>query len=132
MNETGLAAFLDSFERCIQNDKFITVFYDIFLGSSDEIPGFFVGTNFAKQRRVLKSSLYEMVAVSARRSVDPTALDGLTERHQALKIQARHYELWLESLISAAAQCDPYFTAKTAQVWREAFDIGIEYMKSNA
>ena len=132
MNETDLAVFLDSFERCVQNDRFFKIFYEIFLDSSDEIPAFFVKTDFAKQRRVLKSSLYEMVAMSARRSVDPSVLGALTEKHRELKIKPYHYELWMQSLISAAALCDPYFNPEVAQVWRDAFQAGINYMKSNA
>jgi hemoglobin-like flavoprotein len=130
MNETDLALFLDSFERCIQNDQFIKAFYEIFLDSSVEIPTFFVGTNFAKQRRVLKASLYEMIAASARRTIDLSALSALTQRHRELKVQPHHYELWLDSLISAVAKCDPYFNPKVAQVWRDAFQAGIDFMKA--
>jgi hemoglobin-like flavoprotein len=132
MNETDLALFLDSFERCIQNDRFIKAFYEIFIGSSEEIAAFFEGTNFAKQRRVLKASLYEMIAVSARRTVDPSALSALTQRHRELKVQPHHYEIWMQSLISAVAGCDPYFNPEIARVWRDAFQVGINYMKANA
>jgi hemoglobin-like flavoprotein len=132
MNETDLALFLDSFERCLQNDRFIKVFYEIFIHSSEEIPAFFVGTDFAKQRRVLKSSLYEMVAVSARRIADPSALSALTQRHRELKVQPHHYELWMQSLISAVAACDSYFNQDVERVWRDAFQIGINYMKDGA
>ena len=132
MNETDLALFLDSFERCIQNERFIKVFYEIFTASSEEIAAFFVGTDFAKQRRVLKSSLYEMIAVSARRSADPSALSALTQLHLDLKVQAHHYELWMQSLISAVADCDPYFNPEIARVWRVAFQVGINYMKAGA
>ena len=130
MNETDLALFLDSFERSIQNDQFIKAFYDIFLDSSVEIPTFFVGTNFAKQRRVLKASLFEMIAASARRTIDLSALSALTQRHRELKVQPHHYELWLDSLISAVEKCDPYFNPEVAQVWRDAFQAGINFMKA--
>jgi hemoglobin-like flavoprotein len=132
MNETDLALFLDSFERCLQNDRFIKVFYEFFIDSSEEIPAFFVGTDFTKQRRVLKSSLYEMVAVSARRTADTSALSVLTQRHRELKIQPHHYELWMQSLISAVAKCDSYFNQDVARVWRDAFQVGINYMKDSA
>ena len=132
MNEADLALFLDSFERCIQIDRFIKVFYEIFIGSSEEIPVFFVETDFAKQRRILKASLYEMVAVSARRTADPSALSALTQRHRELKIQPHHYELWMQSLISAVAECDPYFNPDIARVWGDAFQVGINYMKAGA
>ena len=132
MNETDLTLFLDSFERCLQNDRFIKVFYEIFIASSEEIPAFFVGTDFAKQRRVLKASLYEMVAVSARRTADTSALSALTQRHRELKIQPHHYELWMQSLVSAVAKCDLYFNQDVARVWRDAFQVGINYMKDGA
>ena len=132
MNEADLALFLDSFERCLQDERFIKVFYEIFIASSEEIPTFFVGTDFAKQRRVLKASLYEMVAVSARRTADPSALSALTQRHRELKIQPHHYELWMQSLILAVAKCDSYFNQDVARVWRDAFQVGINYMKDGA
>lgn len=132
MNEEDLALFLDSFERCINNDTFIQEFYEIFLGSSEEIPGFFQHTNFSKQRRMLRVSLYEMVAASARRTVDLSSLSRLTQRHRDLNIQPRHYDLWMQSLISAVSVCDKYFDATVARVWHEAFRAGIDYMKSGS
>lgn len=132
MNEADLALFLDSFERCVQKDRFIQVFYEIFLGSSEEIPAFFTRTDFSKQRRVLKSSLFDMVAASARRTADLSALSALTQRHRELKIKPHHYELWLQSLISAVAECDPHFNPEVARVWRDAFQSGINYMKAGA
>lgn len=132
MTETDLALFLDSFERCVQNDQFLKVFYEIFLGSAEDIPAFFKHTDFAKQRRILKLSLYEMITVSAKRTADPSVLSALTQRHRELKIQPHHYDLWLQSLISAVAKCDPHFNPEIAQVWRDAFQAGINYMKANA
>jgi hemoglobin-like flavoprotein len=132
MNEADLALFLDSFERCVQSDRFIKVFYDIFLCSSEEIPAFFTKTDFSRQRRVLKSSLYDMVAASARRAADLSALSMLTQRHRELKIQPHHYELWMQSLISAVAECDPFYNPEIGRIWRDAFESGIEYMKTSA
>lgn len=132
MNETDLALFLDSFERCVQNEQFLKVFYEIFLGSAEDIPAFFMNTDFARQRRILKSSLYEMITVSAKRTADPSVLSVLTQRHRELKIQPHHYDLWLQSFISAVAECDPHFNSEIAQVWHAAFHAGINYMKANA
>ena len=130
MNEEDLGLFLDSFERCIKNERFIPAFYEFFLGSSEEIRGFFNGTDFSRQRRVLKVSLYEMIAASARRSVDMTELSPLTERHRNLKIQPHHYEIWMQSLIQAVEECDRYFTPEIERVWREAFRAGIGFMQT--
>lgn len=131
MIEADLSLFLDSFERCIRNEQFTKTFYDIFLNTSDEIPPFFAHTNFAKQRRILRSSLYDMITASARRSVDLTVLAKLTQRHRELKVKPHHYDLWLQSLIATVAICDPLFSDKIAGVWREAFQTGVDYMKEN-
>lgn len=132
MTEAELSLFLDSFERCMQNQCFIKAFYDVFLNASEEIPAFFTHTDFSKQRRILKSSLYDMVTASARRTVDCSMLSKLTERHRELKVQPHHYDLWLQSLIKAVAECDPLFTAEVGEIWREAFQAGIAYMKMHA
>jgi hemoglobin-like flavoprotein len=73
-----------------------------------------------------------MIAASARRSVDLTALAPLTERHRNLKIQPQHYEIWMQSLIQAVEECDRYFNPEVGRVWREAFRAGIAYMQSGA
>ncbi len=132
MNEPDLALFLDSFEQCLQNDRFIRVFYDAFLSSSAEIPPLFAQTDFALQRRALRASLYVMVAASARRQADLSTLAELAQRHRALRIKPHHYELWMQSLLSAVEQCTEHFDAEVARVWREAFRSGIDYMKSGA
>ena len=132
MNETDLALFLDSFEKCIQNDRFIRVFYDVFLDSSTEIRPLFAQTDFALQRRALRASLYVMVAASARRQADLSTLADLAQRHRVLRIKPHHYELWMQSLLSAVEQCTEHFDAEVARVWREAFRSGIDYMKSGA
>jgi hypothetical protein len=38
----------------------------------------------------------------------------------------------MQSLISAVAECDPYFNPEIARVWRDAFQVGINYMKAGA
>ena len=129
MNENDLALFLDSLERCMKNDRFISIFYDIFLSSSCEIPAFFADTNFSRQRRILKSALYETITVTVRRIADLSALSGLSRRHQALQIEPRHYDLWIQSLISAVERCDPHYDRDVGRVWREAFQPAIDYMK---
>jgi hemoglobin-like flavoprotein len=132
MNEADLALFLDSFERCIQDDRFIRVFYDKFLESSEEVRALFAKTDFALQRRALRASLYVMVAASARRQSDLSTLSELAERHRALRIRPHHYELWMRSLLSAVEQCTGRFDPEIARVWNEAFRSGIDYMKACA
>ena len=132
MNEADLALFLDSFESCIQDDRFIRVFYDTFLGSSEEVRALFARTDFALQRRALRASLYVMVAASARRQAELSTLSELAARHRALRIKPHHYELWMQSLLTAVAQCTEHFDTEVARVWRDAFRSGINYMKAGA
>jgi|KBSSwiStaDraftv2_1062776.scaffolds.fasta_scaffold00017_47 hemoglobin-like flavoprotein len=132
MNEDDLSRFLDSFESCIENDRFIRVFYDTFLASSAEVRAMFAQTDFTAQRRALRASLYVMVAASARRQTELSSLAELAERHRALRIEPRHYDLWMESLLCAAALCSQQFDDDVARVWRAAFASGIDFMKAEA
>ncbi len=132
MKEADLALFLDSFERCIQDDRFLRVFYDKFLDSSEEVRALFAKTDFALQRRSLRASLYVMVAASARHQADLSTLSELAERHRALRIKRHHYDLWMQSLLSAVEQCSGRFDSEVARVWNEAFRSGIDYMKAYA
>ncbi len=132
MNEADLALFLESFEKCMQDDRFIRVFYDIFLRSSEEVRALFAQTDFALQRRALRASLYVMVAASARGQAELSTLSDLAERHRALHIKPQHYDLWMQSLISAVEQFTGQRDPEVARVWREAFRSGIDYMKARA
>ena len=132
MNESDLALFLDTFEKCIQDDRFLRVFYDTFLESSEEVRALFKQTDFALQRRALRASLYVMVAASARHQADLSTLSELAERHRALRIKPHHYDLWMQSLLSAVAQCTGRSDAEVARVWRDAFRSGIDFMKAGA
>ena len=132
MNEADLALFLNSFESCIQDDRFIRVFYDDFLASSEEVRALFAQTDFALQRRSLRASLYVMVAASARNQAELSSLSELAERHRALRIKPEHYDLWMKSLLTAVAKCTKNPDPNVARVWREAFRSGINYMKASA
>jgi hemoglobin-like flavoprotein len=132
MNDADLELFLDSFESCIQDDRFLRVFYDTFLASSEEVRALFAKTDFASQRRALRASLYVMVAASARHQAELSTLSELAERHRALRIKPHHYELWMQSLLSAVEQCTKNFNTDVARVWRDAFRSGINYMKAGA
>ena len=132
MTEADLALFLNSFDSCIENERFLEIFYDDFMGSSEEVRALFAHTDLPKQRRALKASLYVMVAAIARRQADVSSLVALVERHRALKIRDEHYELWLESLITAAARCSEQWDADTARVWRSALREGIAVMTGGA
>ena len=132
MNEADLALFLDSFERCVQDDRFLRIFYDKFLDSSEEVRAMFAKTDFSLQRRALRASLYVMVAASARKQAELSTLSELAQRHRTLRIKPVHYDLWMQSLLFAVEQVNGRFDAEVARVWSDAFRSGIRYMKADA
>jgi hemoglobin-like flavoprotein len=132
MNEADLSLFLDSFESCMRDDRFVRVFYDKFLGASEEVRALFAKTDFSLQRRALKASLFVMVSASARRQSELSTLSDLAERHRALHIKPHHYDIWMQCLLSAVEQCSGRYDAEVARVWTDAFRSGIDYMKASA
>jgi hemoglobin-like flavoprotein len=56
----------------------------------------------------------------------------LAERHRALNVRPRHYELWLDALCEALAQHDPAFSVELEQMWRHAMQKGIKLMSEPA
>jgi hemoglobin-like flavoprotein len=134
MSESDIAAFHDSFERCMEagSRRFFDIFYDHFLRSSPEVSAKFQGTDFKRQKWVLRSSLYVMVSAVVTRSVDYSALTGIARRHARANrdIPPHLYVLWLDSLIFAARNCDPSFDAASEKTWREAMQRGIDYIAS--
>ena len=61
MRETDIELFNDSLDRCSGRPGFLDRFYELFLASSDEVAEKFERTDFRKQTRVLKASLYIMM-----------------------------------------------------------------------
>ncbi|MFZ0149635.1 MAG: hypothetical protein WAM72_15110, partial [Xanthobacteraceae bacterium] len=56
--------FNDSIERCSCSPDFLRRFYTLFLASSDTVAKKFEHTDFRKQARMLKTSLYIMMSAS--------------------------------------------------------------------
>jgi hemoglobin-like flavoprotein len=133
MTEANIVIFNDSFERCMATGpRFFDVFYDHFLRSSPEVSVKFQGADFNRQKRMLKTSLYKMVAAVVSRSVDCSALGPTAQRHARTDrdIPPHLYTLWLDSLIFAVGACDPHFDVVIEKTWREGMQPGIDYIVS--
>jgi hemoglobin-like flavoprotein len=132
MTEADIIIFQESFERCMVASRFLDTFYDHFLKSSPEVAAKFQGTDFTRQKRMLKVSLYAMVGALVLHSADYSILESTARRHARTdrEIPPHLYALWLDSLIFAAKICDPIFDAKAEQNWREAMQSGIDYIVS--
>ncbi|EAR20356.1 globin [Nitrococcus mobilis] len=127
--------FNDSYERCIDNPNppgFLQRFYKVFLSSSEEVAEKFKNTDFEKQTRVLKASLYYLM-LSCNGSPEAMAhlrrIACLHSRKQ-LDIRPELYDLWLASLLQAAREYDPRFDQQTETAWRQVLSHGIDFMKS--
>jgi hemoglobin-like flavoprotein len=131
MSEREVELFNDSLERCTASADFLHRFYALFLASSGEVAKKFEHTDFRKQTRLLRTSLYIMMLSSD--EPEPGAhLERLAKRHgrAGLDIKPELYDLWLDCLIQTAAEFDPRFDARSASAWRRVLQPGIEFMKS--
>lgn len=124
--------FNDSLERCTASDEFLDRFYELFLTSSREVAEKFRHTDFPKQKRMLKASLYMMILMAEGKSEIQKDLQRIAKRHSRadLDVRAELYSLWLDSLIQAAREFDPRFTPETEIAWRMIMAQGIAFMQS--
>lgn len=129
-----LQFFMDSLYRVSgepgRQHEFVTRFYDVFIGKTPVIAGYFSDTDMSRQKEMLAQSLHEMVEFSTTR----VASERL--RHVALRHSRRErdiapelYEDWLESLIETVREFDLEFTDEVELSWRVVLSPGIAYMK---
>lgn len=124
--------FLKSLERCKKKSTFLDAFYDRFLSSSEEVADMFKYTDFERQHRMLIHSL-EMASHSV--EGDPEALHMLSEqavRHsrENLDIRPGLYPVWLEAIIEAASEHDPFWDGTVEEAWRTVLGHIIHHMIS--
>lgn len=108
-------------------------FYERFMASSDEVRKKFANTNFAAQKEHLLKSLGLAADVI---DGDASAMRHLHERaeshgHRDLDIKPELYDLWLESLMATAEECDPEFTPEIEDAWRSVLGHIIGYMQAH-
>lgn len=132
LSEDEISLFNDSLDRCIANPQFLEIFYDKFTQGSSRVAELFASTDMRRQKRALKASLYTaMMATDGNRpAIDH--LRALGERHHTLGIEADLYDLWLDTLLAAAAECDGFDREQTKDIWRQILAKAIRLMKSNA
>lgn len=133
MTELEIEEFNDSLARCMRNERFIERFYEIFLGSSEEVREKFKNTDMKKQRRVLKSSLLMMMMVADSKPEGMVHLDRIATIHSKYEhdIPDYMYDIWLYCLLQAVKEHDDHFTPEVEQVWRKMMRQGVDYMKAH-
>jgi hypothetical protein len=128
-----LDAATASYQRCRARDGFIETFYAHFLEKSREVVDKFRGTDFARQRLMLRESLLAMLLFNLGSADARAELERLGERHsrRGVNIPPNLYELWLDALCEAVEEHDPRFTAQLGEQWRAAMRPGIELIVAN-
>jgi len=131
MDEQILRCFDESFQRCCAEPRFLDIFYDAFLASSPKVREKFARTDFVRQKRALRASLYLILLAAQDEPDGPSKyLRDLAHSHGAtrLNVGAELYDLWLDSLLAAVKQCDPRFDAAVEDAWEQVMMVGIRYL----
>jgi hemoglobin-like flavoprotein len=134
MDEKTLQTFDESLRRCDAVPGFLESFYEKFLASSPRVRQKFAGTDFVRQKRALRASLYLMPLAAGDKANGPERyLKDLAVRHgQAdLDIGAEFYDLWLDSLLAVVKQRDPEFGPEVEKAWEDVMMVGIGYLLSH-
>ena len=121
-----------SLDRCVSQPEFLGRFYEMLLGSSDEIAEKFRHTEFTRQTAALKTALYVLLFAREWNLKGDAYLQGLARLHsrEDLDVRPELYDLWLDCLVKTASEFDPLFDETIADSWRDVFAPGIEFMKS--
>ncbi len=122
--------FLQSLDRCMENENFIPAFYDRFLSTCEEIRKKFRHTDFEQQNKMLLRSL--RLAAGATTG-DSEALKELRERARThdqyhLNIEPPLYDIWLKAVIETVQEFDAEWDATVENTWRTILGYVISYM----
>ncbi len=132
MDQAVLDVVDQSLQRCYrEGSRFVDVFYEKFLASSPKVREKFAETDFVRQKRALRASLWMiLLAADDEESGPERYLRHFAELHSSrqLDIGAELYDLWLDSLLATVAQCDPKHTPEVREAWEQVMMIGIHYM----
>jgi len=144
MNNTAMGAnhevdgetiirFRSSLERCLARADFLESFYARFLGSSEEVRAKFANTDFSKQRRILRGSLFLMSRAAMGLEDGREHLASVAKTHSTgeLNISAAHYDLWLDALIETAREYEKPFEAEMEQAWREVLGLAVSIVRDH-
>ena len=134
MSPITLAVFEASLKRCEARPDFFDIFYGTFLASSPEVAEKFKGTDFTRQKELLRISFHHLLLVARDHKQGPDPyLEDVAVKHGAghLAIGAHLYDLWLDSLLETVRTCDPECFPEVEKAWEEVMMVGIHYLCAN-
>ncbi|HXV60699.1 MAG TPA: globin [Vicinamibacteria bacterium] len=122
----------ESLGRCVGCETFLQRFYELFMASSPEVADLFRKTDFERQKRMLRDSLYVMlVAAGTTKGPAHEEVERLARLHRDIGVTADMFTLWLDALIEAAGEHDTHFTKELENDWRISLAGPIAVMKSD-
>jgi hemoglobin-like flavoprotein len=134
VDEKTLAIYNDSFEYCLGKEGFLPRFYTLFMESSPEVRERFKNTDFQKQTRILKKSLYvlTMASVGTDEARQELVRLGLSHGKQGLHIPPHLYDLWLDALVRTVREFHTEWHPDIERSWREMLAPHIAVLKSHS
>jgi len=126
-------AFKDSYSRVASakvNAKFFDRFYELFLASDESIATKFDGVDLDRQKQMLKASLTEMTLFFVDHNIT-SYMRALATVHSksGRNIEPQLYDRWLDAVIAAVNELDPYANEHVELAWRLVLAPGIAFMK---
>ena len=133
MEERLLGIVDSSLQRCTREPRFFDRFYERFLAASPKVRERFAQTNFVRQKRALRGSLWMMLLAAEDEVHGPERyLAPLAEQHgtHQLGIGAELYDLWLDSLLATVKEVDASWSPAVEHAWESVMTVGIAYLVS--
>ncbi len=127
----AIELYNNSFEHCMAKEGFLLHFYEIFIGSSSEVREKFSNTDFRKQVRILRKSLYVLTMAAVGTAEAEAELRRLGHSHgkAGMNIDPSMYDLWLDCLMRAVKAYDPAWNPEVEKSWRAVLTPHIEKLK---
>jgi truncated hemoglobin YjbI len=121
----------ESLGRCVACETFLQRFYELFTASSPRVAELFRNTDFERQKKMLRDSLYVMlVAAGTTKGPAHDEVERLARLHRDLGVTHDMFRLWLDALVEAAREHDVHFEEELEDDWRASLSAPIEIMKS--
>ena len=129
-----LDAVRNSYARCLMREDFIDRFYEIFIDSHPSIRPMFANTDFDAQINLLRQGLACAFRFARGDSGAATSMDRFRESHGRkgrIKVEPKLYPFWVNSMVTAANECDPQFTPQLETEWRTVLSKATVHMRSD-
>ncbi len=127
--EEDIRIFNDSLDRLIAHPGSLERFYERFIGGSERVAKLFEGTDFERQKRALKASLYTAMLAADNNQPAIDQLQQLAQSHHEMGVEAEHYDFWLNCLLATVRECAGSLDARTERAWRSVLAVAISIMR---